>query len=190
MAKNHRSEACLSFWLRRYIVYAFSIITWFHWLYTYILKLVSPGLMKQFKTPIKFIDAFESLRLSYVCLCTSLYAPSVLKLIASRYSWAFRLQLTFLCVFFSVVSQRDGKQDSSPHQNHIRLEFLSSSDNKEAVVEAANLLFEKYLDSCNLGDDKGENIFTEAHLTEALTDIGSYYFSNGILINVSLSRRN
>ncbi|KFK22067.1 hypothetical protein AALP_AAs50016U000300 [Arabis alpina] len=57
-------------------------------------------------------------------------------------------------------------------QNGIRFECLSSSDNKEAMVKAANVLFQKFLDSSNLGDDKGENIFTEAHLTEALRDIG------------------
>uniref|UniRef100_M4DTI9 ditrans,polycis-polyprenyl diphosphate synthase [(2E,6E)-farnesyldiphosphate specific] n=1 Tax=Brassica campestris TaxID=3711 RepID=M4DTI9_BRACM len=69
----------------------------------------------------------------------------------------------------SVLLQETGEKDTSG----IALEFISSSDNKEAVVKAANILFQKYLKSRHPGkDEEGENVFTESHLNEALRVVG------------------
>nr|VDC65489.1 unnamed protein product [Brassica rapa] len=68
----------------------------------------------------------------------------------------------------SVLLQETGEKDTSG----IALEFISSSDNKEAVVKAANILFQKYLKSRHPGKDEGENVFTETHLNEALRVVG------------------
>ncbi|KAI9180441.1 hypothetical protein LWI28_004845 [Acer negundo] len=58
------------------------------------------------------------------------------------------------------------------HNKHITLEFASSSDGKEAVAKAANILFMKYLQSGDSGKSEEESFFTEAHLTEALRAVG------------------
>ncbi|CAH8372137.1 unnamed protein product [Eruca vesicaria subsp. sativa] len=70
----------------------------------------------------------------------------------------------------SVLLQETGEEGSSP--DGIALEFISSSDNKEAVVKAANILLHKYLKSSHPGNDEGENVFTESHLNEALRVVG------------------
>ncbi|KAK4789466.1 hypothetical protein SAY86_016770 [Trapa natans] len=53
------------------------------------------------------------------------------------------------------------------------LEFASQSDGKDALARAANLLFMKHLKLRSLGDAQEEKIFTEAHMVEALKDVGS-----------------
>ncbi|KAL0694384.1 hypothetical protein Bca4012_061564 [Brassica carinata] len=72
----------------------------------------------------------------------------------------------------SVLLQETGEKDISPDRKGIALEFISSSDNKEAVVKAANILFDKYLKSSHPEKDEGENVFTESHLNEALRVVG------------------
>ncbi|CAH2038220.1 unnamed protein product [Thlaspi arvense] len=72
----------------------------------------------------------------------------------------------------SVLLPDTGEKNFSPGQNRIAIEFISSSDNKEAVVKAANILLEKYLKSSHPENDKGEDFFTESHLNEALTVVG------------------
>lgn len=52
------------------------------------------------------------------------------------------------------------------------LEFTSSSDGKEAITEAANLLFMKYLKSAKAGVEQEEQLFTEAQMDEALKALG------------------
>ncbi|KAL0813080.1 hypothetical protein Bca101_069523 [Brassica carinata] len=68
------------------------------------------------------------------------------------------------------VKQETGEKHISP--DRIALEFISSSDNKEAVVKAANILLEKYLKSIHPENGVGENVFTESHLNEALRTYG------------------
>ncbi|XP_018492672.1 uncharacterized protein LOC108862901 [Raphanus sativus] len=72
----------------------------------------------------------------------------------------------------SVLLQETGERDIS--SDRIALEFISSSNNKEAVVKAANILLEKYLKSSHpdKGEEEGENVFTESHLNEALRVVG------------------
>ncbi|CAN7040404.1 unnamed protein product [Brassica oleracea var. botrytis] len=70
----------------------------------------------------------------------------------------------------SVLLQETGEKHISP--DRIALEFISSSDNKEAVVKAANILLEKYLKSIHPENGVGENVFTESHLNEALRVVG------------------
>ncbi|KAF8090709.1 hypothetical protein N665_0469s0043 [Sinapis alba] len=70
----------------------------------------------------------------------------------------------------SVLLQETGEKDISP--DRIALEFISSSDNKEAVVKAANILLHKYLKSSHPENDVGENVFSESHLNEALRVVG------------------
>lgn len=60
----------------------------------------------------------------------------------------------------------------------ITLEFTSLSDGKEAVVKAANVLFQSYLKLGDSGRTQEEQIFTEAHMSEALRAIGLCYFSD------------
>ncbi|KAK3427588.1 hypothetical protein EUGRSUZ_F03779 [Eucalyptus grandis] len=57
-------------------------------------------------------------------------------------------------------------------KKNMTLELASPSDGKEAVARAANLLFSKHLELRNTTEDQGENIFTEAHMTEALRAVG------------------
>ncbi|XP_056164495.1 uncharacterized protein LOC115665196 isoform X1 [Syzygium oleosum] len=57
-------------------------------------------------------------------------------------------------------------------KKNMNLELASPSDGKEAVAKAANLLFTKHLELKNTTEDQGENIFTEANMTEALRTIG------------------
>lgn len=52
------------------------------------------------------------------------------------------------------------------------LEFASQSDGKEALARAANLLFMKHLKLRSLGESQEDKIFTEAHMAEALKDVG------------------
>lgn len=61
------------------------------------------------------------------------------------------------------------------NEKDFSLEFASFSDGKEAVVKAADLLFEKYRDLADLDDDQREKIFTEAQLGDALKSIGMRY---------------
>lgn len=61
---------------------------------------------------------------------------------------------------------------SPPDKKNMNLELASPSDGKEAVAKAANLLFTKHLELKNTTEDQGENIFTEANMTEALRTIG------------------
>ncbi|KAJ4915404.1 Undecaprenyl pyrophosphate synthetase family protein [Raphanus sativus] len=71
----------------------------------------------------------------------------------------------------SVLLQETGERDIS--SDRIALEFISSSDNKEAVVKAANILLDKYLKSSHPDKgEEGENVFTESHLNEALRVVG------------------
>ncbi|KAG5390962.1 hypothetical protein IGI04_032503 [Brassica rapa subsp. trilocularis] len=49
--------------------------------------------------------------------------------------------------------------------------FLSS-DNKEAVVKAANILLQRHLKASHPEKDEGDNVFTESHLNEALRVVG------------------
>ncbi|KAK3427591.1 hypothetical protein EUGRSUZ_F03779 [Eucalyptus grandis] len=62
-------------------------------------------------------------------------------------------------------------------KKNMTLELASPSDGKEAVARAANLLFSKHLELRNTTEDQGENIFTEAHMTEALRAVGLCRFS-------------
>ncbi|CAL9214600.1 unnamed protein product [Arabidopsis halleri] len=71
----------------------------------------------------------------------------------------------------SMLLEEIGK-DFSPDGKRIALEFISSSDNKEAVMKAANILLQRYLKSSHPENDKGENFFTESHLNEALGVVG------------------
>lgn len=71
-----------------------------------------------------------------------------------------------------VHSQENGKKDFSLDEKRIAIEFISSSDNKEAVVKAANVLLQRYLKSSHPENEKGENIFTEAQLNDALRVVG------------------
>ncbi|XP_039170581.1 LOW QUALITY PROTEIN: dehydrodolichyl diphosphate synthase complex subunit NUS1-like [Eucalyptus grandis] len=57
-------------------------------------------------------------------------------------------------------------------KKNMTLELASPSDGREAVAKAANLLFSKHLELRNTTEDQGENIFTEAHMTEALRAVG------------------
>ncbi|KAJ8763328.1 hypothetical protein K2173_002211 [Erythroxylum novogranatense] len=59
-------------------------------------------------------------------------------------------------------------------QNHMTLEFASISDGNEMVAKAANLLFVKYMKFAS-SSAQGE-IFTEAHLGEALRTVGQHNF--------------
>nr|VDD42179.1 unnamed protein product [Brassica oleracea] len=70
----------------------------------------------------------------------------------------------------SVLLQETGENNISP--DSIALEFISSFDNKEAVVKAANILLQKYLKSIHPENGEGENVFTESHLNEALRVVG------------------
>ncbi|XP_018449120.1 uncharacterized protein LOC108820633 [Raphanus sativus] len=75
----------------------------------------------------------------------------------------------------SMLLQETGEKDISPDRKGIiDIEFISSSDNKEAVVKAANILLEKHLKSNNHPekDEEGDNVFTESHLNEALRVVG------------------
>ncbi|CAN8312008.1 unnamed protein product [Cochlearia groenlandica] len=72
----------------------------------------------------------------------------------------------------SILLQDTGEKDLSPSPKHMAIEFISSSDNKEAVVKAANILLEKYLKSSHTENEKGESFFTESHLNEALRVVG------------------
>ncbi|EFH68914.1 predicted protein [Arabidopsis lyrata subsp. lyrata] len=71
----------------------------------------------------------------------------------------------------SMLLEEIGK-DFSPDGKRIALEFISSSDNKEAVMKAANILLQRYLKSSHPENDQGENFFTESHLNEALGVVG------------------
>ncbi|AAD30247.1 F25C20.9 [Arabidopsis thaliana] len=64
------------------------------------------------------------------------------------------------------------EKDVAPDGKRIALEFISSSDNKEAVMKAANILLQRYLKSSHPEDDKGEDFFTESHLNDALRVVG------------------
>ncbi|XP_010553436.1 PREDICTED: dehydrodolichyl diphosphate synthase complex subunit NUS1-like isoform X2 [Tarenaya hassleriana] len=64
------------------------------------------------------------------------------------------------------------EKDSFTNQKGIALEFISSSDNKDAVAKAASILLQRCLKSNHSGNGKGENSFTEARLNEALKTIG------------------
>uniref|UniRef100_A0A1J3IBW6 ditrans,polycis-polyprenyl diphosphate synthase [(2E,6E)-farnesyldiphosphate specific] n=1 Tax=Noccaea caerulescens TaxID=107243 RepID=A0A1J3IBW6_NOCCA len=72
----------------------------------------------------------------------------------------------------STLLEETGEKENSPEPKRIAIEFISSSDNKEAIVKAANILLEKYLKSSHPEDDKGEDFFTESHLNEALSVVG------------------
>ncbi|ESQ35669.1 hypothetical protein EUTSA_v10008545mg [Eutrema salsugineum] len=72
----------------------------------------------------------------------------------------------------SMLLQETGENIFSPDRERIAIEFISSSDNKEAVVKAANILLQKHLISNHPENDKGENVFTESHLNEALRVVG------------------
>lgn len=54
------------------------------------------------------------------------------------------------------------------------VEFTSSSDGKEALARAANLLLMKHLKQGDLGADNKNKIFTESHMTEALQAVGLF----------------
>ncbi|XP_010476108.1 PREDICTED: dehydrodolichyl diphosphate synthase complex subunit nus1 [Camelina sativa] len=82
----------------------------------------------------------------------------------------------------SVLSEEIGEKDSSPEQNPLALEFISSSDNKEAVMKAANILLQDYLKSSRPENDKGENFFTETHLNEALRVVGENVHAPDLLL--------
>ncbi|KAL0797686.1 hypothetical protein Bca101_052860 [Brassica carinata] len=73
----------------------------------------------------------------------------------------------------SMLLQETGEKDISPDRKGVAIEFISSSDNKEAVVKAANILLQRHLKSSHPeNDDEGENVFTETHLNEALRVVG------------------
>ncbi|KAL1202295.1 hypothetical protein V5N11_019745 [Cardamine amara subsp. amara] len=72
----------------------------------------------------------------------------------------------------SFLLEENGKKDFSPDEKRIAIEFISSSDNKEAVMKAANILLQRYLKSSPPENNKGENFFTESHLSEALRVVG------------------
>ncbi|KAF8048333.1 hypothetical protein N665_2557s0003 [Sinapis alba] len=72
----------------------------------------------------------------------------------------------------SMLLHETGEKDNSPDRKGIAIEFISSSDNKEAVVKAANILLEKYLKSSHPENGEGDNVFTESHLNEALRVVG------------------
>ncbi|KAJ9135538.1 hypothetical protein P3X46_032713 [Hevea brasiliensis] len=52
------------------------------------------------------------------------------------------------------------------------LEFASSSDGKEAITQAANVLFMKHLKFSENGVEQEEQVFTEAQMDEALNALG------------------
>ncbi|XP_010546784.1 PREDICTED: dehydrodolichyl diphosphate synthase complex subunit nus1-like [Tarenaya hassleriana] len=68
----------------------------------------------------------------------------------------------------STLLEEVSEKDSLPNRKGITLEFISSSDNKDAVAKAANILLQRCLKSI----DSGENVFTETHLREALKAVG------------------
>ncbi|KAF3571567.1 hypothetical protein F2Q69_00060685 [Brassica cretica] len=73
----------------------------------------------------------------------------------------------------SVLLQETGEKDISPDRKEgIAIEFISSSDNKEAVVKAANILLQRHLKTSHPEKDEGDNVFTESHLNEALRVVG------------------
>ncbi|KAJ9152675.1 hypothetical protein P3X46_026218 [Hevea brasiliensis] len=57
-------------------------------------------------------------------------------------------------------------------QKQMTVEFASSSDGKEAITRAANVLFMKYLKYAKTGVGKEEPCFTEDQMDEALKAIG------------------
>uniref|UniRef100_A0A3P6GFU1 ditrans,polycis-polyprenyl diphosphate synthase [(2E,6E)-farnesyldiphosphate specific] n=1 Tax=Brassica oleracea TaxID=3712 RepID=A0A3P6GFU1_BRAOL len=73
----------------------------------------------------------------------------------------------------STLLQETGEKDISPDRKEgIAIEFISSSDNKEAVVKAANILLQRHLKTSHPEKDEGDNVFTESHLNEALRVVG------------------
>ncbi|CAF2259421.1 unnamed protein product [Brassica napus] len=72
----------------------------------------------------------------------------------------------------SVLLQETGEKDTPPDRKGIAIEFISSSDNKEAVVKAANILLQRHLKASHPEKDEGDNVFTESHLNEALRVVG------------------
>ncbi|VVA91019.1 unnamed protein product [Arabis nemorensis] len=72
----------------------------------------------------------------------------------------------------SMLLEETGEKDLLPDRKRIALEFISSSDNKEAVVKAANILLQRYLKSSHPEKEKGDDFFTEPHLNEALRVVG------------------
>ncbi|EOA37672.1 hypothetical protein CARUB_v10012283mg [Capsella rubella] len=82
----------------------------------------------------------------------------------------------------SMLSEEIAEKDFSPDQNRLALEFISSSDNKEAVMKAANILLQRYLTSSHPENDKGENFFTETHLNEALRVVGENVHAPDLLL--------
>lgn len=80
-----------------------------------------------------------------------------------------------MCIPLSFFDRKLLKRVLHFFQMFITLEFLSSFDTKEAVAKAANILLQKYLKSKNLWTKRKKiTLFTEAHLPEALTDLGLF----------------
>lgn len=111
-----------------------------------------------------------------MCILILLSYQSICKSCPFDLSMSFRFWLYLLNVFV-FLSQEIGK-DFSPDGKRIALEFISSSDNKEAVMKAANILLQRYLKSSHPENDQGENFFTESHLNEALGVVGLCWFSH------------
>lgn len=70
------------------------------------------------------------------------------------------------------------------NQQDISLEFASFSDGKEAVTNAANVLLTK----CSSARNKEEQIFTEAHMTEALKAVGCIVMEPDLMLVYGHSR--
>ncbi|KAK6946218.1 hypothetical protein RJ641_013762, partial [Dillenia turbinata] len=78
----------------------------------------------------------------------------------------------FRCFFPGTdLMQEAAENDLLLDKNSMTLEFASYSDGKEAVAEAANLLFQNYKEG-KFGVQQQEPVLTESHMTEALKSVG------------------
>ncbi|KAL4581256.1 hypothetical protein LXL04_017466 [Taraxacum kok-saghyz] len=75
-------------------------------------------------------------------------------------------------------SNDDSELDALLNIKQIAFEFVSSSDGKEAVAKAANVLFKKYYSD----GDTEKPFFTESYLTDALKTLGAVELDPDLLL--------
>ncbi|KAK6916549.1 hypothetical protein RJ641_019410, partial [Dillenia turbinata] len=145
-------------------------------------SLISSGLLKRYKT-------LNVSKLRYLAIAVESEEAHQTSKIIKLLHWLAAIGVKHVCLYdkrgilkntksaildefrnATIWGEAD-ENDSLLDKNSIMFEFTSYSDGKEAVAEAANVIFKKYKEG-KLGGQQQEPVLSESHLTEALKAVG------------------